>query len=164
MRAPPLLPLEMAADVCIYFIPPISRSVLDISPWDMEFESPLWPLAKAAFGVRISFRYYSVLWPLAKAASGVRISFRYLGAKGLPSLIRRRNSFPPRKIPYFCALTKFSNTTTFVESAAGIGVGGRTGLTSVVVAVCFAVSAFFGVICQCDSLCGRLRLLSRLVL
>ena len=36
-----------------------------------------------------------------------------------------------------------SNTTTFVESAAGIGAGGRTGLTSVVVAVLFAVSAFF---------------------
>ncbi len=36
-----------------------------------------------------------------------------------------------------------SNTTTFVESAAGIGVGGRTGLTSVVVAVLFVISAFF---------------------
>ena len=35
-----------------------------------------------------------------------------------------------------------SNTTTFVESAAGIGAGGRTGLTSVVVALCFAASAF----------------------
>ena len=35
-----------------------------------------------------------------------------------------------------------SNTTTFVESAAGIGVGGRTGLTSVVVAICFALSSF----------------------
>lgn len=35
-----------------------------------------------------------------------------------------------------------SNTTTFVESAAGIGVGGRTGLTSVVVSICFALSAF----------------------
>jgi len=30
-----------------------------------------------------------------------------------------------------------------VESAAGIGAGGRTGLTSVVVAVLFAISAFF---------------------
>ena len=58
-------------------------------------------------GGRISFRYYSVLWPLAKAASGVRISFRYLKTKRFLSLIRRRNSFPPRKIPYFCALTKF---------------------------------------------------------
>jgi AGZA family xanthine/uracil permease-like MFS transporter len=36
-----------------------------------------------------------------------------------------------------------SNTTTYVESAAGIGAGGRTGLTSVVVALLFAVSAFF---------------------
>jgi AGZA family xanthine/uracil permease-like MFS transporter len=36
-----------------------------------------------------------------------------------------------------------SNTTTYVESAAGIGAGGRTGLTSVVVAICFIVSAFF---------------------
>lgn len=35
-----------------------------------------------------------------------------------------------------------SNTTTFVESASGIGAGGRTGLTSVVVAICFALSAF----------------------
>lgn len=35
-----------------------------------------------------------------------------------------------------------SNTSTYVESAAGIGAGGRTGLTSVVVALCFAISAF----------------------
>ncbi|MGI6089786.1 MAG: NCS2 family permease [Saccharofermentanales bacterium] len=35
-----------------------------------------------------------------------------------------------------------SNTTTYVESAAGIAAGGRTGLTSVVVAICFALSAF----------------------
>ena len=35
-----------------------------------------------------------------------------------------------------------SNTTTYVESAAGIEAGGRTGLTSVVVAICFIISAF----------------------
>ena len=35
-----------------------------------------------------------------------------------------------------------SNTTTYVESAAGIGAGGRTGLTSVVVSICFIISAF----------------------
>ena len=35
-----------------------------------------------------------------------------------------------------------SNTTTYVESASGIAAGGRTGLTSVVVAICFAISAF----------------------
>ena len=36
-----------------------------------------------------------------------------------------------------------SNTTTYVESAAGISAGGRTGLTSVVTAVLFIISAFF---------------------
>ena len=41
-----------------------------------------------------------------------------------------------------CHLFGTSNTTTYVESAAGIGAGGRTGLTSVVVAICFAISAF----------------------
>ncbi len=35
-----------------------------------------------------------------------------------------------------------SNTTTYVESASGIAAGGRTGLTSVVVSVCFLLSAF----------------------
>ena len=41
------------------------------------------------------------------------------------------------------ALFGTSNTTTFVESAAGIGAGGRTGFTSVIVSLCFALSAFF---------------------
>ena len=36
-----------------------------------------------------------------------------------------------------------SNTTTYVESAAGIAAGGRTGLTSVIVAAGFALSTVF---------------------
>lgn len=36
-----------------------------------------------------------------------------------------------------------SNVTTYVESAAGIGAGGRTGLTALTVAVLFAISSFF---------------------
>ncbi len=43
-----------------------------------------------------------------------------------------------------------SNTTTYVESAAGIGVGGRTGLTAVVVAVlfllCLPFASLFGIV------------------
>ena len=35
-----------------------------------------------------------------------------------------------------------STCTTFVESAAGVGAGGRTGLTSVVTAACFFVCLF----------------------
>lgn len=40
------------------------------------------------------------------------------------------------------AICGTSNTTTYVESSAGIAAGGRTGLTSVVVSICFAVSIF----------------------
>lgn len=40
------------------------------------------------------------------------------------------------------ALLGTSNTTTYVESAAGIGAGGRTGLTSVVTAGLFVLSMF----------------------
>lgn len=35
-----------------------------------------------------------------------------------------------------------SNVTTYVESLSGISAGGRTGLTSVVVAICFALTLF----------------------
>lgn len=36
-----------------------------------------------------------------------------------------------------------SNTTVYVESAAGIGAGGRTGLTAIVIAILFAISSLF---------------------
>lgn len=42
----------------------------------------------------------------------------------------------------FGAILGTSNTTTFVESSAGIGAGGRTGMTSVVTAICFVLAAF----------------------
>ncbi len=42
------------------------------------------------------------------------------------------------------ALFGTSNATTYVESTAGIGAGGRTGLTSVVVAILFALCTFIG--------------------
>ncbi|MDI3508177.1 MAG: adenine/guanine/hypoxanthine permease [Clostridiales bacterium] len=40
------------------------------------------------------------------------------------------------------ALLGTSNVTTYVESAAGISEGGRTGLTSVVTAICFILALF----------------------
>jgi len=36
-----------------------------------------------------------------------------------------------------------STTTTYVESASGVSAGGRTGLTSFSIAVCFAIALFF---------------------
>ena len=41
------------------------------------------------------------------------------------------------------AMLGTSTTTTYVESAAGVAEGGRSGLTAFVVAACFAVSLFF---------------------
>lgn len=41
------------------------------------------------------------------------------------------------------ALCGTSTTTSYVESAAGIEAGGRTGMTSVVVGVCFLIALFF---------------------
>lgn len=41
------------------------------------------------------------------------------------------------------ALVGTSNTTSYVESAAGVAAGGRTGLAAVVTAACFALALFF---------------------
>ncbi|MBM6614533.1 NCS2 family permease [Desemzia sp. RIT804] len=41
------------------------------------------------------------------------------------------------------AILGTSNTTTYVESAAGIGAGGRTGMTSVVTAILFLLTSLF---------------------
>ena len=41
------------------------------------------------------------------------------------------------------AMLGTSTTTTYVESAAGVAQGGRSGLTAFIVAICFAVALFF---------------------
>lgn len=41
------------------------------------------------------------------------------------------------------AIMGTSTTTTYVESTAGVAAGGRTGLTSVIVGVCFVIALFF---------------------
>ena len=47
-----------------------------------------------------------------------------------------------------------STVTTFVESAAGVGAGGRTGLTSLVTAVCFALCLFLSPVAALVPLCA----------
>ncbi len=47
------------------------------------------------------------------------------------------------------ALLGTSNVTTYVESSAGIEAGGRTGLTAVFAAICFALSLFMAPIVAC---------------
>ena len=43
----------------------------------------------------------------------------------------------------FGSLLGTSTITTFVESSAGVAEGGRTGLTTLSTAICFAIAAFF---------------------
>lgn len=43
----------------------------------------------------------------------------------------------------FGAMLGTSTVTTYVESAAGVSEGGRTGMTSLITAICFAVALFF---------------------
>jgi len=47
-----------------------------------------------------------------------------------------------------------STCTTFVESAAGVAAGGRTGLTSVVTAACFAVCLFLSPVASIVPACA----------
>ena len=47
-----------------------------------------------------------------------------------------------------------SNLTTYVESSVGIEAGGRTGLTAVSAAICFALSLFLAPIVACVPMCA----------
>lgn len=47
------------------------------------------------------------------------------------------------------ALLGTSNTTTYAESAAGVNVGGRTGMTALVVALCFFAAPFLSPLFVC---------------
>lgn len=47
-----------------------------------------------------------------------------------------------------------STCTTFVESAAGVGAGGRTGLTSLVTAICFALCLFLSPVASIVPACA----------
>lgn len=54
-----------------------------------------------------------------------------------------RSLFSDSLATVFGAIFGTSTTTSYVESTAGVAVGGRTGLTAVVVAICFSLSLFF---------------------
>lgn len=53
----------------------------------------------------------------------------------------------------FGAVLGTSTTTTFVESASGVAVGGRTGLTALVSALLFLLSTLFAPIFTATVLC-----------
>ena len=52
------------------------------------------------------------------------------------------------------AICGTSTVTTFVESTAGVAEGGRTGLTAIFTAACFAIAMFFSPIAQLIPSCA----------
>jgi len=52
------------------------------------------------------------------------------------------------------AVAGTSTVTTFVESAAGVGAGGKTGLTALVVAVCFFICMFLSPVASLVPACA----------
>lgn len=50
---------------------------------------------------------------------------------------------------FFAAILGTSNVTTYIESSSGIEAGGRTGLTSVFTAICFALTLLLAPLIKC---------------
>jgi adenine/guanine/hypoxanthine permease len=55
----------------------------------------------------------------------------------------RRRCWPIPRRPWSAPLLGTSNTTSYIESAAGVAAGGRTGLTAVFVGILFLLALFF---------------------
>ena len=73
---------------------------------------------------------------------GVCTKANMIDEKG--NIYRLRQAFMADAIATTCgAMLGTSTTTTYVESAAGVAQGGRSGLTAFAVAGCFAVALFF---------------------
>ena len=73
---------------------------------------------------------------------GVCTKANMIDEKG--NIFRLRQAFMADAIATtFGAMLGTSTTTTYVESAAGVAQGGRSGLTALSVAGCFAVALFF---------------------
>ena len=73
---------------------------------------------------------------------GVCTKANMIDEKG--NIYRLRQAFMADAIATTCgAMLGTSTTTTYVESAAGVAQGGRSGLTALAVAGCFAVALFF---------------------
>jgi AGZA family xanthine/uracil permease-like MFS transporter len=95
----------------------------------------------ASLGMMLSL-FMVDLFDTAGTLVGVSTQAGYLDEDG--NLPRSGSAFMADAIATVAgALFGTSTTTTYVESASGVAAGGRTGLTSIVVALLFAVALFF---------------------
>lgn len=102
--------------------------------WSVVFSLPF-------FGIVLAFLFVDLFDTLG-TLMGVSSKVGYLDKDG--RLPRIKNALFADAIATSAgAILGTSTTTTFVESAAGVAEGGRTGLTSVVTAIFFGLALFF---------------------
>jgi AGZA family xanthine/uracil permease-like MFS transporter len=133
--------------------------ILGIAPWPKGIVAlPPWPghlLGQAIFGLGQIFQtniwnFLAILlvflfvdvFDTIGTLMGVGIQAGYINEKGELPRAGKAMMADSIGIPVGAALGT-STVSTYIESAAGVSEGGRTGLTAVVVAALFAVSVFF---------------------
>lgn len=133
--------------------------ILGVAPWPKGIVAlPPWPghlLGQAIFGLDEIFQtniwnflsvllvlLYVDLFDTIGTLTGLSIQAGYINEKGQLPRAGRAMMADSIGIPVGAALGT-STVSTYIESAAGVSEGGRTGLTAVVVAALFAVSVFF---------------------
>lgn len=133
--------------------------ILGIAPWPKGIVAlPPWPghlLGQAVFGLGQIFQtniwnFLAILlvflfvdvFDTIGTLMGVGLQAGYINEKGELPRAGRAMMADSIGIPVGAVLGT-STVSTYIESAAGVSEGGRTGLTAVVVAALFAVSVFF---------------------
>ncbi|MBW4637489.1 MAG: NCS2 family permease [Gloeocapsa sp. UFS-A4-WI-NPMV-4B04] len=133
--------------------------ILGIAPWPKAIVAlPPWPgdlLGQAIFGlaqvsqtnigdflsILVVFLFVDIFDTIG-TLTGLGMQAGYINEKGTLPRAGRALMADAVGIPVGAALGT-STVSTYIESAAGIAEGGRTGFTSVVVAALFAMSIFF---------------------
>jgi Permeases len=128
------IPLGLARYTGLVSLPPDPSSTM----FALDFSRVLEP---ETLIVILSLLFVDI-FDTAGTLIGVAHQGGLLDAAGrLPRL--RRALLADSSATVFGALVGTSNTTSYIESAAGVAAGGRTGLTSVVTALLFLLALFF---------------------
>ncbi len=128
------LPLGVSQLSGVVSLPPSSSATF----LAMDFAK----VATAAFWIVALSMFFVDFFDTAGTLVGVAHRARLLDADGrLPRL--RQALVADSSGTVIGSLLGTSNTTSYVESASGVAAGGRTGLASVVTALCFLAALFF---------------------
>ncbi|MFC5066805.1 NCS2 family permease [Flaviflagellibacter deserti] len=127
------IPLGVASLGAVFAVPPNPMSTFLALDFSRAAEGTFWIVALTMFFVDF--------FDTAGTLVGVTHRAGLLDEEGkLPRL--REALIADSSATTIGALIGTSNTTSYIESAAGVAAGGRTGLASVVTAICFLLALF----------------------